>query len=59
MKKVEKTNKEKNDKKVVKSEKVKIKKKIDKMRLATQIIAIMMVTFMLVGVAGSIIYYIF
>lgn len=57
--KKEKSDKEKLEKKVSKKEKIKTKKKIDKMRLATQIIAGMMVVFMLIGVAGSLIYYIF
>lgn len=62
MKKTEKSNKEKLDKKVLKKEKnvekVKTKKKIDKMKLATQIFAVIMVFLMLVGFAGSFIYYI-
>ena len=57
--KKEKNSKE--EKKILKEEKKKMKKenkkKVDKMRLATQIIAGLMVIFMILGIAASCIYY--
>ena len=49
------------DKKILKEEKKKVKKenkkKVDKTRIITKIIALLMVIFMVMGVAASFIYY--
>ena len=58
---MKKEKKSKEEKKLLKEEKKKMKKankkKVDKMRLATQIIAGLMAVFMIVGIAATCIYY--